>query len=150
GAELDDAYIECVANCVIDPAVFRGSELRAVFTPIHGTGAVATVPALKKLGLEPLLVQEQLEFDANFPTVKSPNPENSEALQLATELAEANDSDILMATDPDADRMGVAVRNAAGKMSLITGNQIGAVMAEYRISKLKAMGWIPKEGGQNC
>ncbi|MDQ8185556.1 phospho-sugar mutase [Pelagicoccus sp. SDUM812002] len=150
GADLDEAYNQCVANCVIDQDVFKKTDLRAVFTPIHGTGAVATLPALQKLGLDPLVVEEQRAFDSNFPTVKSPNPENSEALALATKLAEANDCDLLMATDPDADRMGVAVKGPDGKMVLLTGNQIGSIMAEYRISKLKEMGWIPQEGGDNC
>ncbi|MDQ8205349.1 phospho-sugar mutase [Pelagicoccus sp. SDUM812003] len=150
GSDLDDAYADCVANCVVDPSVFEKADLKVVFTPIHGTGAVATVPALKKLGLDPLIVKEQLEFDSNFPTVKSPNPENSEALQMAIDLAEKNGYDLLMATDPDADRMGIAVKGPKGKMALVTGNQIGSMMAEYRISKLKEMGWIPQEGGQNC
>lgn len=150
GSDLDEAYAQCVANCVVDPDVFKKADLKAVFTPIHGTGAVATLPALQKLGLDALVVEEQREFDSNFPTVKSPNPENSEALALATKLAEANDCDILMATDPDADRMGVAVKGPDGKMTLLTGNQIGSIMAEYRISKLKEMGWIPQEGGNNC
>ena len=150
GADLDEAYAQCVADCVIDQDVFKKADLKPVFTPIHGTGAVATLPALKKLGLEALVVEEQRAFDSNFPTVKSPNPENSEALALATELAEANDCDLLMATDPDADRMGVAVKGPNGNMVLLTGNQIGSIMAEYRISKLKEMGWIPQEGGDNC
>ncbi len=150
GPDVDEAYNQCVANCVIDQDVFKKTDLKAVFTPIHGTGAVATLPALKKLGLEPLVVAEQFEFNSNFPTVKSPNPENSEALALATKLAESNDCDLLMATDPDADRMGVAVKGPDGKMVLLTGNQIGSIMAEYRISKLKEMGWIPQEGGNNC
>lgn len=150
GSELDEAYAQCVANCVIDQDVFKKTDLKVVFTPIHGTGGVATLPALKKLGLDALVVEEQREFDSNFPTVKSPNPENSEALSLATKLAEANACDLLMATDPDADRMGVAVKGPAGKMVLLTGNQIGSIMAEYRISKLKEMGWIPESGGSNC
>lgn len=150
GSELDEAYAQCVANCVIDQDVFKKADLKAVFTPIHGTGAVATLPALQKLGLDALVVEEQRAFDSNFPTVKSPNPENSEALALATKLAEENGCDILMATDPDADRMGVAVKGPDGKMVLLTGNQIGSIMAEYRISKLKEMGWIPQEGGENC
>ncbi len=150
GPELDEAYLQNVAQSVIDPSVFRKTNLNVVFTPIHGTGGVATLPALAKLGLKPLVVEEQKEFDGSFPTVKSPNPENAEALDLAIKLAEENGYDILMATDPDADRMGVAVRDENGEMVLITGNQIGVVMAEYRISKLKEMGWIPQEGGQNC
>src|SRR5689334_13486009 len=85
-------------------------------------------------------------FDARFPTVKSPNPENAEALALGVALAEAEKLDVVMATDPDSDRMGVAVRNKAGKMELLTGNQVGALLADYRIGKYKELGWIPPEG----
>jgi phosphoglucomutase len=91
-------------------------------------------------------VPEQLEFDPRFPTVKSPNPENAEALARAVALAEKENADVVVATDPDADRMGCAVRNRAGKMELLTGNQIGALLAEYRLTKYKELGWIPREG----
>jgi phosphoglucomutase len=94
-------------------------------------------------------VPEQLNFDARFPTVKSPNPENAEALALAVKLADKEQADVVVATDPDADRMGVAVRNRAGKMELLTGNQIGAVLTDYRLAKYKEIGWIPKEGSQS-
>lgn len=150
GADLDDAYCQAVADTAIDKEVFASAPLKAVFTPIHGTGAIATLPALKRIGLEPLVVEKQMERDSNFSTVKSPNPENAEALKLATELAEKEGADLLMGTDPDADRMGVAVKGADGKMALLTGNQIGAMMAEYRISKFKEMGWIPEEGSSSA
>jgi phosphoglucomutase len=91
-------------------------------------------------------VPEQLEFDGRFPTVKSPNPENAEALARAVALAEREAADVVVATDPDADRMGCAVRNRAGKLELLTGNQIGALLTEYRLSKYKELGWIPREG----
>jgi phosphoglucomutase len=93
-------------------------------------------------------VPEQLAFDARFPTVKSPNPENAEALALAVALAEKGGHDLVMATDPDSDRMGAAVRNKAGKMELLTGNQVGALLADYRIAKYKELGWIPAAGTQ--
>jgi len=91
-----------------------------------------------------------MKQDPEFPTVKSPNPENAEALDMAIQLSSIEGADVLMGTDPDCDRMGVAVRNSEGSMTLITGNQIGAVLADYRIKRLKAMGWIPKEGTQSA
>ena len=146
GPEYDEAYISCVVETVIDPSVFEDTDLKVVFTPIHGTGAISTLPALSRLGVKPLVVESQMIQDSNFPTVKSPNPENAEALRLAIELAEKENADILLGTDPDCDRMGVAVMKGDGKMFLLTGNQIGAMLADYRIRKLKTMGWIP-EGG---
>jgi phosphoglucomutase len=95
-------------------------------------------------GVEVHEVPSQSGFDARFPTVKSPNPENAEALSLAVRLADEKGIDVVLATDPDCDRMGVAVRNRAGKMELLTGNQIGALFADYRISpSYKKLGWLP-------
>jgi len=146
GEEADQAYLDTIMQSLIDPGVIAGSGLRVVYSPIHGTGGVMSVPALKRAGLEVLTVREQDRQDPQFPTVKSPNPENAEALKLAVELAEAKGADLVMATDPDCDRMAVAVRDGNGKMELITGNQIGTLLADYRITKLKEMGWIPAEG----
>jgi phosphoglucomutase len=87
-----------------------------------------------------------LEFDGRFPTVKSPNPENSAALAMAVALAEKNGADVVVATDPDADRMGCAVRTASGGLELLTGNQIGALLTDYRLSRYKALGLIPRDG----
>jgi len=92
----------------------------------------------------------QKGFDPRFPTVKSPNPENAEALTLAVALAEKEKIDVVMATDPDCDRMGAAVRNAAGTMELLTGNQVGALLADYRVGKYKELGWIPQAGTQSA
>ena len=149
GPEIDEAYLETLRHSLIDPSVFRGSGLKVVFSPIHGTGGIQSVPALKGTGIEVLTVAEQDEQDPRFPTVKSPNPENAEALKMAIELAEKEGADLVMATDPDGDRMGVAVRNRDGGMELITGNQIGTLLADYRISKLKESGWIPRKGGDS-
>jgi phosphoglucomutase len=150
GQEHDEAYVAAVVETVIDRSALEGTDLKVVFTPIHGTGAVSTLPALEKFGVQPLLVESQMVQDSNFPTVKSPNPENAEALGLAIELSEREGADILLGTDPDCDRMGVAVKNDEGRMVLVTGNQIGAMMADYRIRKLKSMGWIPQEGTQSA
>ena len=149
GREADEAYRAVAAKAALDPDVFRKTKLKVVFTNIHGTGAVHSVPLLEQAGCEVKPVPEQLEFDARFPTVKSPNPENAEALSRAVALAEKEGCDVVLATDPDCDRMGCAVRNKAGRMELLTGNQIGALLAEYRLTKYKELGWIPREGSQH-
>jgi len=146
GRDADDAYLAVAAKAALDPAVFRATKLKVAFTNIHGTGAVHSIPLLVHAGCEVEPVPEQLEGDARFPTVKSPNPENAEALARAVALAERSGCDVVVATDPDADRMGCAVRNRAGKMELLTGNQIGALLAEYRLAKYKELGWIPRDG----
>lgn len=146
GRPADDAYLAVATKAVIDPSVFKKTKLKVAFTNIHGTGGVMSVPLLIHAGAEVHEVKEQAAFDPRFPTVKSPNPENAEALKLAVELAEKHDLDVVMATDPDCDRMGVAVRGSDGKQHLLTGNQIGALLAEYRLTKYKELGIIPAAG----
>ena len=128
GREMDDAYMEVAATAVLDPAMLRGAQLKVVYSNIHGTGAVHCSPLLIHAGCSVVEVVEQLEFDPRFPTVKSPNPENAEALSLAiarrTGGGRRRDGD-----RSRCDRMGVAVRDRAGKMILLTGNQIGSLMA---------------------
>ena len=146
GRRADDAYLAVATKAAIDPSVFKKTKLKVAFTSIHGTGGVMSVPLLVHAGAEVHEVKEQAAFDPRFPTVKSPNPENAEALKLAVELAEKNNYDVVMATDPDCDRMGVAVRGPDGKQHLLTGNQIGALLAEYRLTKYKELGIIPAAG----
>jgi phosphoglucomutase len=146
GWDADDVYLSTAARAVIDPKVFRKTALQVAFTSIHGTGAVHGMPLLVHAGCIVHEVREQIAFDARFPTVKSPNPENAEALSLAIALAERDGCDVVLATDPDCDRMGAAVRNRAGQMELVTGNQIGALLADYRLRRYKELGWIPAEG----
>lgn len=150
GRDADAAYQNVAAKAVLDPTVFKQVKLKVVFTNIHATGSVHALPLLQQAGCEVLAVPEQLAFDARFPTVKSPNPENAEALARAVALAEKETADVVLATDPDADRMGCAVRNRTGGMELLTGNQIGALLAEYRLMKYKELGWIPQEGSQRA
>ncbi len=150
GSEADTAYLTVAAQAVIDQQLLRKSGLKVVYTNIHGVGGVSTVPALIHAGVHVTEVPSQAAFDARFPTVKSPNPENAEALALGVALAEKDGLDVVMATDPDSDRMGVAVRNQAGKMELLTGNQVGALLADYRIGKYKELGWIPQEGTESA
>jgi phosphoglucomutase len=144
--DADDAYLAVAAQAVIDPEILKKAGLKVVYTNIHGTGGIASVPLLLHAKCVVHEVRSQVAFDPRFPTVKSPNPENAAALALAVALAEEQSCDVVLATDPDADRMGVAVRNPAGRMELLTGNQIGALLAEYRLMKYKERGWIPAGG----
>lgn len=150
GREMDDAYMEIAATAVVDPAMLRGAQLKVVYSNIHGTGAVHCSPLLIHAGCGVVEVVEQLEFDPRFSTVKSPNPENAEALSMAVATADRRGCDVVMATDPDCDRMGVAVRGPSGAMQLLTGNQIGSLMAEYRLTKMKELGRIPQAGSPNA
>ena len=146
GREMDDAYLGVAAAAAIDHELLRKTRLKVVYTNLHGTGAVHAIPLLIHAGCNVVSVAEQLEPDPRFPTVKSPNPENAEALSIAVKVANARSCDVVMATDPDCDRMGVAVRGPSGEMVLLTGNQIGSLIAEYRLLKYKELGWIPKAG----
>ncbi|MDD2709078.1 MAG: phospho-sugar mutase [Verrucomicrobiae bacterium] len=142
GRELDCAYATRVLALVVEPEVVRnhGGKLKIVYSPLHGTGAVLVPGLLKEMGAQVLLVEEQVRADGRFPTVKSPNPENAEALSMSIALAEREKADMVLATDPDCDRMGVAVRNRQGRMELLSGNQIGSLMAHYRLERLFAQG----------
>jgi phosphoglucomutase len=150
GEGADVAYLAAAAQAVIDPDLLQATPLKVVFTNLHGVGAISSLPLLRQAGITVTPVPEQLVGDARFPTVKSPNPENAEALAMAVALAEQNGAEVVMATDPDCDRMGVAVRNRAGKMELLTGNQVGALLADYRITKYKELGWIPRTGSDSA
>jgi len=142
GKELDDAYLAALKTLVLEPEVIRAqsSKLKIVYTPLHGTGIKITPAILDAFGFSVVIEPEQARPDGRFPTVKSPNPENAEALTRGIELAKKEGADIVMATDPDADRMGVAVRARNGEFQLLTGNQIGSIMAAYRLERCFANG----------
>ncbi|MEN9840853.1 MAG: hypothetical protein RL376_653 [Verrucomicrobiota bacterium] len=142
----DAAYRAAAATAVIDRSVFAATKLKVAFTSIHGVGNVMSVPLLQDCGVELHEEPAQAVHDPRFPTVNSPNPENADALALAVKLAEERGLDLVMATDPDCDRMGCAVRGKDGQMHLLTGNQIGALMTEYRISRYKEIGVVPQKG----
>lgn len=149
--EIDNAYMARLESLVLDRALIeKARDLKIVFTPIHGTGGEISCPMLARLGFQFTVVPQQAGFDGRFPTVKSPNPENAEALTLAIKLADEQGADLVIATDPDCDRMGVALRNSKGQMELITGNQIGSLMAWYRSTTLLRQGIINEENLKNC
>ena len=143
GAETDDAYLDRLEKVVLDPAlVEREKGLKIVYSPLHGVGASIVMPLLKRLGFDATAVPEQLAPDSRFPTVESPNPEYAEALTMALQLADKIGADLVMATDPDDDRMGVAVLGRDGRMHLLTGNQIGSMLAFYRAQRMFEFGML--------
>lgn len=142
GADLDARYQERLKTLLLQPQLLQGASTKVVYTNLHGTGGHIVVPMLRGFGFEVLTVPEQDVQDGRFPTVESPNPENAPALKMAIDLAEKEGAEIVIGTDPDCDRMGVAVRDSAGKMQLLTGNQIGSLMAWYRTKTCFDLGWL--------
>lgn len=142
GKDIDEAYLREVRKLSIDPAcISRHKDLKIVYTPLHGTGMMLIPDALKMWGFENVhCVPQQMVKDGNFSTVVSPNPENSEALTMALDLAKQIDADIVMASDPDADRVGMACKNSKGEWVLIDGNQTCMIFLYYIISNRKAQG----------
>lgn len=142
GADMDALYAGRLQSLLLQPKLLEGAATKIVFTNLHGTGGHINVPMLRGFGFEVLTVPEQDVQDGRFPTVDSPNPENAPALKMAVDLAEQTGAEIVIGTDPDADRMGVAVRDADGRMQLLTGNQIGSLMAWYRLKTCFEIGWL--------
>lgn len=142
GKEVDEAYLREVKKLSIDPeCIRRNKDLKIVYTPLHGTGMMLIPDALKMWGFENVhCVPEQMIKDGNFPTVVSPNPENAEALTMALNLAKQIDADIVMASDPDADRVGMACKNSQGEWMLVDGNQTCMIFLYYIIRNRKAQG----------
>ncbi|MCI6074026.1 MAG: phospho-sugar mutase [Prevotella sp.] len=142
GEDIDKVYLEKIHTLSIDPAVIkRQHDLKIVYTPLHGTGMKLIPQSLKLWGFDNVhCVKEQMVKDGNFPTVVSPNPENGEALTLAIRDAKAIDADIVMASDPDADRVGMACKNNKGEWTLINGNQTCLIFLYYIITNRKAQG----------
>lgn len=151
GAEVDDAYIGELKKLVLhqDSIDAFGKDIKIVFTPLHGTGNLPARRILKEIGFEQVYVVPEQELpDGEFPTVSYPNPEAEEAFTLALKLAKEKDADLVLATDPDADRLGVYVKDAeSGSYIPLTGNMSGCLLAEYEISQRKAIsGSLPEDG----
>ena len=150
GKEVDDAYMAELKKQVIhmDAIQAEGKNLKIVYTPLHGTGNIPARRILKELGFENVYVVKEQELpDGDFPTVSYPNPEAAEAFELGLKLAKEVDADLVLATDPDADRLGVRVKDKNGEYHDLTGNMSGCLLANYEISQRKAVnGSLPEDG----
>ena len=149
GEEVDNDYLAELKKNVLHPEAIRDQarNLKIVYTPLHGTGLVPAVRVLKELGFENVtVVPEQEKPDGNFPTVEFPNPEMPAAFALADKLGQEKNADIIIATDPDADRIGMHVRDKDGNYHELNGNVIGCLICEYELSRRKAQGQLPEDG----
>ena len=148
GEELDRAFMKNVMAQAVNPEVVRevADDLKIVYTPLHGAGHKLVPEALRSIGIKNLvLVEEQMSMDGDFPTVKKPNPELADAFTLGIELAQRVGSDLVVATDPDCDRVGVVSRDKNGEFVRITGNQMGALLLDYIITAYKERGGVPAD-----
>ena len=148
GTVIDDAFIQNVTAQLVDKTAIPSiaDDLKVVYTPLHGCGHRLVPEVLRLCGLKHLYtVGEQMVIDGNFPTVKSPNPEYPEALSLGVKLAEKVGSDLVLATDPDADRVGIMVRNSENKFVTITGNQVGALLLDYILTAYENTNTMPEK-----
>ncbi len=149
GAEVDDAFIAAVKSQVLHPEAIKeqAKNLKIVYTPLHGTGNIPARRVLSELGFENVYVVKEQELpDGAFPTVSYPNPEADAAFELGIKLAKEVDADLVLATDPDADRLGVRVKDQNGEYHVLTGNMSGSLLADYEISQLKATKGLPEDG----
>ena len=150
GKEMDDKYLEVLKNSIINPEIIKeiGKYLKIVYTPLHGTGNTVAKRLLNEIGLENVyVVPEQAEANGNFPTVAYPNPEDKNAFKMALDLAKEKDADLVLATDPDADRLGIYSKDdKTGEYMEYTGNMSALLIADYRISQMKEKGILPDNG----
>ena len=150
GTEMDDKYIAKLKSLILNPEIVKaqGKTLKVVYTPLHGTGNQIAERLLKEIGLQNVyVVPEQKEPDGNFPTVDYPNPEDKKAFKLALELAKKVDADVVLANDPDADRLGIYAKDTkTGEYMTYTGNMSALLIAEYRISQMKEKEILPENG----
>lgn len=150
GTEMDDEYISVLKSKILNPEIVKeqGKKLKVVYTPLHGTGNTIAGRLFKEIGMENVyVVPEQKDPDGEFPTVSYPNPEDKAAFKLALELAKKEDADVVLATDPDADRLGIFAKDAkTGEYMEYTGNMSALLIAEYRIEQMKEKGILPEDG----
>lgn len=149
GDDVEEAYLDCVQAQSINPELTRekGHTLKFVYTPFHGSGNKPVRKILKRIGFNDVVIVKEQELpDGNFPTVASPNPENKEGFELAIGYAKECGADLIIGTDPDADRVGIIVKDKNGEYNTFTGNQVGALLTEYILSSLKERGELPSDG----
>ena len=144
-ADVDTTYIEEISKLSLSPAAVKkcGKNLKLVYTPVHGSGYVPVTTILKKLGINVTVVKEQAEPDTEFSTVKVPNPEFKETLSMGIDLANEIRADVVFGTDPDSDRLGVAVKNGKGEFVALTGNQVGILLLDYILTRLQEENALP-------
>ena len=146
GADFDGKYVDAVVATAINPGLVAevADELKVVYTPLHGAGYKLVPEVFKRIGLKHLYtVESQMTPNGDFPTVKKPNPEYAESFEEGIKIANEVGSDLIIATDPDSDRVGVATRTASGEFATITGNQMGALLLDYTITQRKLLGKLP-------
>lgn len=149
GEEVDKAYIELVKGLTIrkDLVKEKASDLKVIYTPIHGSGNMPVRRILKELGYTGVSVVKEQELpDGNFPTAPYPNPEDAKVFKLALDMAKEENPDVIFATDPDADRIGVVVKDSTGEYRVLTGNETGLLLTQYILDSLKSEGKLPKDG----
>ena len=148
GGSLERAYFHAVLKTSLSRNIAKkqAKDLKIVYTPIHGSGYKPVMTILSKIGIKPYVVEEQALPDENFSTVEVPNPENREALSMGIALAEKVHADVVFGTDPDCDRLGVAIRNSAGEFVALTGNQVGVLLSDYVMLRLKEENKLPSNG----
>ena len=150
GTEMDDKYIAKLKSLILNPEIVKkqGENLKVVYTPLHGTGNTIAERLLREIGIKNLyVVPEQKEPDGNFPTVDYPNPEDPKAFKLSLELAKKVDADVVLATDPDSDRLGIFAKDSkTGEYKNYTGNMSALLIAEYRISQMQEKEMLPQDG----
>lgn len=150
GKEMDDKYLDVLKKSILNPEIVKqiGKDLKIVYTPFHGTGNTVAKKLLNEIGFENVyVVPEQAEPDGDFPTVAYPNPEDKNAFKMALDLAKEKDADLVLATDPDADRLGIYSKDdKTGEYMEYTGNMSGLLIADYRISQMKEKGILPENG----
>ncbi len=146
GKKVDKKYYKAIKKQCLSPKEAKaiGKKIRLVYTPVHGSGYIPVTTILKKIGITPILVPEQLNQDPMFSTVKVPNPEYKETLLLGVKLADFKQADVVFGTDPDCDRLGVCVRNNEGEFVNLSGNQTGILLLDYVLQRLKATGKLDK------
>lgn len=148
GDSVDNAYFDTISKLSLSPEAVEkfGKNVKIVYTPVHGSGYVPVTRILSRMGITVNVVKEQAWPDTEFSTVRVPNPEEADTLRLGVELADKIGSDVVIGTDPDADRMGIAIRNDEGKFVLLNGNQIGVLLANYIFLRKKETSTMPSNG----
>lgn len=148
GEKFVNKYVKTLTKLSLSKKAVKllGKDLKIVYTPLHGTGYTPVMKVLKKLGINVSVVEEQVKPDSNFSTVEVPNPENKEAMTLGVNLANKIGADVVFGTDPDSDRLGVAIRDDNGNFINLSGNQVGVLLTDYVLRRLKEDGKLPKNG----